>query len=123
MYRIKSEIRTATGSRAFEATIAAIGLAALILLLILPSQAQAQGSIRAWGMGGALTASSRGLDAVEFNPANLALTQGTNVGLAGVALDVNNNALSLDRYNEITGSYLNESDKEQLLDDIPDSGF
>ena len=123
MYRIKSEIRTSPRSRAYEATIAMIGLAALILLLLLPAPVQAQGSIRAWGMGGALTASSRGLDAVEFNPANLALTQGTNVGLAGVALDVNNNALSLDRYNEITGSYLNESDKQRLLDDIPESGF
>jgi Family of unknown function (DUF5723) len=103
------------------AAIAVIGL--LTFLMMMPVLAQAQGPIRAWGMGGAQTASARGLGAVEFNPANLALSNGTNVGLAGVAVDVNNNSLSLDRYNEITGSYLNESDKEQLLGEIPESGF
>jgi len=103
------------------AATALIGLLALGLLA--PTTASAQGSIRAWGMGGAQTASARGLGAVEFNPANLALSSGTNVGLAGVAVDVNNNSLSLDRYNEITGAYLNEADKEQLLGDIPESGF
>ena len=103
-----------------------VAVAAVLLLalaLAAPQEASAQGSIRAWGMGGALTASARGLDAVEFNPANLAFSDGTNVGLAGVAVDVNNNALSLDRYNEITGAYLNEADKERLLNDIPASGF
>lgn len=103
---------------------AATGLAILVTLsLLVPASADAQGPIRAWGMGGAQTASARGLGAVEFNPANLALSDGTNVGLAGVAVDVNNNSLSLDRYNEITGTYLNESDKEQLLGEIPESGF
>lgn len=123
MYRIETNSRAIRRSRAFETAIAAIGLAALLLLLLLPAPVQAQGSIRAWGMGGALTAGARGLDAVEFNPANLGFSEGTNVGLAGVALDVHNNALSLDRYNEITGAYLDESDKQRLLDDIPESGF
>lgn len=123
MYRIERQPGTCRRRCTFEIAIAAIGLAALLFLLLLPSPVRAQGSIRAWGMGGALTASARGLDAVEYNPANLAFSEGTNVGLAGVALDVHNNALSLDRYNEITGAYLDEADKQRLLDDIPESGF
>ena len=64
---------------------AAVAIVLLAFAASTPREASAQGSIRAWGMGGALTASARGLDAVEFNPANLALSDGTNVGLAGVA--------------------------------------
>ncbi|MBU8870263.1 MAG: hypothetical protein KOO60_05225 [Gemmatimonadales bacterium] len=94
-----------------------------IMFLLSTSGAYAQGSIRAWGMAGGLTAGARGLDAVEFNPANLALSPGTNIGLVGVAVDVNNNALSLNRYNEITGAYLDEADKNQILSDIPESGL
>jgi len=93
------------------------------LVILAPAMASGQGTVRAWGMGGAHTAGARGLEAVQYNPANLAISSGTSIGLAGVALDVHNNALSLDRYNEITGAYLNAAEKEQLLAEIPTTGF
>jgi hypothetical protein len=98
-------------------------LMTVCLAAMAPINASAQGTVRAWGMGGAQTAGARGLEAVQYNPANLAISNGTSIGLAGVALDVHNNALSLNRYNEITGAYLDQSDKEQILSEIPSSGF
>lgn len=104
------------------AIVLAIAVATLLVLLCAGS-ARAQGVVRAWGMGGASTAASRGLEAVAYNPANLAFSQGLTVGLAAGAADVRNNALSLDRYNEITGQYLDSADKAQLMSDIPATGM
>lgn len=95
----------------------------LVLAAAAASVAHAQGQVQAWGMGGAVTASARGLAAVQYNPANLALCGGTDIGLASAAAVVGNNSLSLDRYNEITGSYLDNADKDRLLADIPTGGF
>jgi hypothetical protein len=103
------------------AILVAAGLVAWATMT--PAPARAQGAVRAWGMGGANTAASRGLEAVDYNPANLAFSQGTSVGLAAGALDVSNNAFSLDRYNEITGAHLDAADKTALLADIPAEGF
>ena len=107
--------------RRMTCTLVAMGFS--LLILILAGAANAQGVVRAWGMGGASTASSRGLEAVVYNPANLAFSDGTTVGLAAAAADIHNNAFSLDRYNEITGQYLDSADKAQLLSDIPEDGF
>jgi len=107
--------------RRLSVTLAVVALSLLLMLLAGP--ARAQGVVRAWGMGGASTAASRGLEAVIYNPANLAFSEGTTVGLAAAAADIHNNALSLDRYNEITGQYLDSAAKAQLLSDIPDSGL
>ena len=70
------------------------------------------------GAGGA---ASLGLEAVRYNPANLAFSRGTTIGLAGAAVSVQNNTLSLDRYNEITGTHLDTAAKDKLLSDIPES--
>ncbi len=96
---------------------------AALLGILCPDSAVAQGSVRSWGMGGTGTATARGLDAVSYNPANLAFSEGFNLGLATAAVDIHNNSISLDRYNEITGAHLDTADKEQLLGDIPDGGF
>ena len=103
------------------AFLAVLGLSLLILIFAAP--ARAQGVVRAWGMGGTGTAAARGLEAVVYNPANLAFSTGTTVGLAAAAADVHNNALSLERYNEITGQHLDGPDKARLLGDIPESGL
>lgn len=100
-----------------------LAAAFLFALAAAPDQAQAQSAVRAWGMGGANTAACRGLESVDYNPANLAFSPGTSIGLAAVALDVQNNAFTLDRYNEITGSHLDAADKTALLADIPEDGF
>ncbi|MCP4292117.1 MAG: conjugal transfer protein TraF [bacterium] len=109
------------GKAMVAVTIVATGLA--LMTGLMPQIAWAQGSVRSWGMGGTGVATARGLDAPNYNPANLAFSDGFSVGLAAAAVDIHNNALSLDRYNEITGSYLDTAAKEQLLNDIPDSGF
>jgi len=100
--------------------------ASLILATYLMTDAgtsSAQNVVRAWGMGGAGTAASRGLDAVAFNPANLAFSSGTAIGLPSIAANIHNNSLSLNRYNEITGQYLDSASKAQLLNEVPASGF
>ncbi|MHB8079235.1 MAG: DUF5723 family protein [Candidatus Krumholzibacteriia bacterium] len=100
-------------------------LLALIGLAAAPgAPALAQGSARAWGMGGAATATARGLDAVDWNPANLALARpGFSLGLASLAADLHNNAFTLSRYNELSGATLSTADKARILADIPAGGF
>ncbi len=108
--------------KAMAAMIVAATCLALVGLLA-PNTSMAQVSVRAWGMGGTGVATARGLDAVAYNPANLAFSEGFSVGLAAAAIDVQNNSISLDRYNEITGTYLDDEAKDRLLADIPDAGF
>jgi len=104
--------------------LVAVATAAItLLILLLAGSSRAQGTARAWGMGGAGIATSRGLEAVAANPANLAFGEGMTFGLATVAVDVHNNALSLNRYNEITGQYLDHADKARLMSDIPETGL
>ncbi len=104
------------------------GITAPVLIFLLlhagaPATAHAQGATRAWAMAGAATATATGLDAVEYNPANLAFSRGVTVGLFGVAVDVHNNAFSLARYNEVSGATLDQAAKERILADVPQSGF
>ena len=49
-------------------------LGTLLLWSIQSPTVSAQGSVHAWGMAGAFTSSSRGIEAVNWNPANLALS-------------------------------------------------
>jgi len=101
-------------------------LAGLVFSLLCgAAPVQAQGQVRAMGMSGAYTGAARGLDAVDWNPANLALNgeRGPSVGLASMSLDLNNNAFSLAAYNEYTGAVLTTEDKEKILRDIPNEGF
>jgi hypothetical protein len=117
-------------SRCYEQFGGPRPVAALALLAVIwltppnGTVAFAQGSARAWGMGGAATATARGLDAVDWNPANLALARpGFSLGLASLAADLHNNAFTLVRYNELSGATLTTADKQQLLQDIPADGF
>jgi len=118
-----SRIHTLSARGEFVRAAFLASLPALLPLLVCPAPAAAQDAVRAWGMGGAGCAASRGLAAVEANPANLAFSPGMTVGLASASLDVRNNAITLDRYNEITGSHLDAADKERLLADIPGDGM
>jgi hypothetical protein len=98
-------------------------LAVATVLVFLNSTAQAGGDARALAMGGARVATARGLDAATANPAFLAFSEGTTVGLAGGTVDFQNNSFSLGRYNEISGATLTTADKQRLLAEIPDEGF
>jgi len=99
--------------------------AAAILTIAPARDASAGGSVRAMGMGGAGTASARGLESVDWNPANLALVRpaGLEIGLFSAAVDMSNNAFTLDRYNTFTGARLSRADKDLLLSDIPAGGL
>jgi len=98
-------------------------LAGLVAALSAAGSATAAGDARSLAMGGAGTAAARGLDAAAWNPANLAFSPGSSLGLVGVVADVYNNSFSLGRYNEVAGQTLSEADKERLLADIPAEGF
>jgi hypothetical protein len=104
-------------------TSAAALLALLAAVSLVPTDAEAQSIARSWAMGGAGAACSRGMAAVETNPANLAFSHGFTLNLAGAAVDLHNNSFSLARYNEISGATLNAADKQRLLADIPTGGF
>jgi hypothetical protein len=118
----KSTHRRSPSSRLGATT----ALAGLVLALVCGAgPVLAQGQVRAMGMSGAYTGAARGLDAVDWNPANLALNgeRGPSVGLASMSFDLNNNAFSLAAYNEYTGATLTTEDKEKILRDIPNEGF
>lgn len=104
-------------------TLPTIALVALLMVLLLGPAADAQTIARSWAMGGAGVACSRGMAAVEANPANLAFSRGFTLNLGGAAVDVHNNSFSLARYNEFSGATLDDADKTRLLADIPAGGF
>jgi hypothetical protein len=90
-----------------------------------PAGAGLGSSVRALGMGGAYTALARGIDAPQWNPANLALTAPgrVSVGLLAGAATVDNNSFSLGLYNRLTGADLNDQDKLDILAAIPPEGM
>jgi hypothetical protein len=101
-----------------------LGWGTILGLGLIAPPLQADGPVRAWGMGGALTSAARGLEAVSWNPANLALADsGWSLGLVSAAVDLSNNSFSLARYNEISGGRLDQADKEDILADIPGDGL
>jgi hypothetical protein len=120
-------LRAAAQRPTFVPALVALTAALVLIgaLTLISTDALAQGGCRAWGMAGAYTAACRGIDAVDWNPANLALPRpaALTFALGDAAFDLHNNAFSLSRYNEVSGATLTEADKRQLLADIPDDGF
>jgi len=103
----------------------AIFVALLLTAVLGAAISSAQSSVRAIGMGGTGTATAAGLDAVGWNPANLAIERpgSFSIGLASASVDLSNNSFTLDRYNTFTGATLSRADKDLLLSDIPDGGL
>ena len=95
----------------------------LLAAVLTAGPATGAGDARSLAMGGAQTAVARGVDAAGWNPANLAFSPGTSIGLAGMTADLHNNSFTLARYNEVSGQTLSYADKERLLADIPTGGF
>jgi len=102
-----------------------LACALLAAACLAPAAAVAQGEVRSLGLAGAYTAAARGLDAVAWNPANLALhrSSGVELNLVSFAVDLHNNSFSLSRYNAYTGATLTDADKALLLSDIPVEGL
>ncbi len=103
-----------------------IGLCVLILLLSIGlAWGRGNSNARALGMGGSYTAVARGLDAPNWNPANLGLSDNNkySVGIFSVGAGVKNNSFSLAAYNKYNGQFLTDGDKENILNSIPADGL
>ncbi len=101
-------------------------LTILGLLLLCSSQAIAEPtSARSVAMGEAHIGLASSIDAARYNPANLGLDnyRRTGIELIGAGLNVNNNSFSLGDYNNYTGAFLTDADKQDILNKIPDKGL
>jgi len=94
----------------------------------------ATGKLFAWGesnpraiaMGGAYNALAFGYEAPNYNPANLGLSYNNDkftINLFSIGVNIRNNSFSLKDYNNYTGKYLTDDDKNTILDKIPDGGM
>ena len=96
----------------------------LLLAGALQTGALAQADVRAMGMGGAWTAMSRGMEAVDWNPANLSLSKPHHFYLgANAAMGLQTNSFALDMYNTYSGEFITEQDKLDILAEIPEEGM
>lgn len=102
-------------------------LVVLILSISLTATAGARGDSnpRAVAMGGAYTALARDLEAPQWNPANLGLSDGGSfsINLFSAGLRLKNNSFSLDDYNKYNGKFLTDDDKNDIMNDIPNEGL
>jgi len=72
-------------------------------------------------LGDAFITKASGYAAVNWNPANLGANYNPlSFNLFHVSIDASNNSFSLDYYNSLMGKYLDDDDKEDLLQRIPD---
>jgi len=107
----------------------ALEIFGFFILIILLSAGIAWGSgisnARALGMGGAYTASARGLDAPYWNPANLGLSDGNrySIGIFSAGAGLKNNSLTLGEYNKYNGSFLDDQDKAHIMSSVPGDGL
>jgi hypothetical protein len=100
---------------------------ALLLLLLWFDQSTPLGlsSARSLGLGGAYTAVARDNEAPLWNPANLSFKDNRRSSLALFSLGVfvENNAFSLNDYNQYNGKFWEDADKNKILGLIPASGL
>ncbi len=110
----------------------------IIMILLFISNSIAQEGV-SLGLGGAYTAIARGPEAIFWNPANLALSSelpNFNLRLYSLGFNFGNNVFDIDFYNEYftgtgqedeegnkIGRKLTDSDKDDILGRIPDSGL
>ena len=110
----------------------------IIMILLFISHVSAQNGI-SLGLGDAYTAVARGPEAIFWNPANLALTNDLpnfNFKLYSLGFNFGNNVFNIDFYNEYftgtgqedeegnkIGRELTDSDKDDILGRIPESGL
>lgn len=96
-----------------------------MLLTVVPRGVAAYPNARSLGMAGAYTVVARNLDAVDWNPASLALRSPYRVCL-GLGLlpsfsgGLRNSVLSTDLIRDYEGKYLTQRDKDDILDLVAD---
>ena len=67
---------------------------------------------RMLGLNGSYTTMASGFRAVGINPANLAVYQSTTWNIINISLGISNNFLSIENYNTLSGSHLNDPQNE-----------
>ncbi len=109
-----------------------LALAVIVLLLVTSLEGGERSSIRGMGMARTSDASSRGLDAVGINPANLAVSDGSTVSFTFLpfAAHVGSDFLSYDLYTRYftgvqtdsgrVGRWLSEEDKDIITKSFSD---
>jgi hypothetical protein len=109
----------------FRITAIASWLIFMILLAFDIGWSRGENDPRAVGMGGAFTALARGVDASDWNPANLGLSDNNrySIDIFNLGMRFRNNSFSIDDYNRYNGKFLNDSDKEDIINSIPESGM
>jgi len=103
----------------------------ILLLLCSVSQIPAQSyDATSMGMGGAYGAVSRGVNAIAWNPANLALPRSSwfELNFIGVNLNVANSSLTIDNYEKYLtqaghGGEWDDKEIDELIALVPDDGF
>jgi hypothetical protein len=106
---------------------------AIIIVFSVTGFAQLYINPSSTALAGAYSTKARGAHVIGWNPANLGLTGNPgfsiNFGLIPLtpipSIQISNSSLSPFKLNDhfFTGSYLNDKDKEELLDYFPDDGL
>jgi uncharacterized protein DUF5723 len=95
-----------------------------IILLVTSLLADTMDNSISISLGDAFMLRSNDYRALGWNPAQLSRFRNkVTLGLGEFNVCIGNNSLSLSFYNDLMGKDLDEDDKKDLLDRIPDSGF
>jgi hypothetical protein len=99
--------------------------ACLVLAFLLLGTGRLGAHGRSLGLASAFTSASRGVAAVPWNPANLALPDKPSFSLAIASLSLNavNNSFTATQYNLYTGEFLTDADKHEILSSVPEEGL
>lgn len=100
-------------------------LFALNFFIVQANAQEGLSNARSMSMAGAYTALAAGVESPIWNPANLGLRNKNayTINLLSVGVSLNNNGFTYDQYLKYNGSYLNEEDKQDILDSIPETGL
>ncbi|MDD3049893.1 MAG: hypothetical protein PHR06_01985 [Candidatus Cloacimonetes bacterium] len=97
----------------------------LILLVISFNFLFSQQNAASMSFSGSYLMRSRGIDCIFWNPANLSLMNSyssqTILPFTNLSLAIDNNAVSLNRYNDIMGNFITESMKQSIYKDLNSS--
>jgi hypothetical protein len=105
-----------------------IRIGMVLLLIGMIAGAQTRRDPRCMGLGGAYGSLSRGIFAVDYNPANLAIPHEYEAYriLGGLGTGLSSNFLSLKKYKKYNGKNLEAGDgslKAEFMADIPAEGW
>jgi len=105
--------------------IYSLALCSALMILAFPRDLLAQHDARGLAMGDAYTAVARGVSSSFYNPANLGLSdrQKAELKLFSFEAGLNNNSFVFSDYDKYNGEHLSESDKEEILNSIPEEGL